>query len=102
MALECEDVEEILVGITNIDSVSRRFTCGDPEQSEQAHDVVDAKAAPVAHRRTEHCNERLVPCCTQLPGIEWRKSPALALSIEQVGWRTNREVRRQDVLIEPR
>ncbi len=102
VGLEGQEVEQVVVGVTNVGAVAGPDPRRDPVQPEQAHDVVDADAAAVGERRPHRVDERLVTGRSELPRHERRQAPVLAERVEGVGRRTHAAAFAQQVLERPR
>src|SRR5450759_3961018 len=73
----------------------------DPEQAEQAHHVAEAEAGRVIRGAADRLDERFEMRFAQLPRVEWRHPPILAVGEEVVGGRAHTHVRREQVLPAP-
>ncbi len=98
LALEREDGQEIVGRIPDVRAIPGGRATGDPEQPEQAHDVVDAHPSRVAEPGPHRLDERPVPRGAEPVRHERRQTPVLPLEREVVGRRPHRDTLGQHVL----
>ena len=101
LALEREDGQEVVGRVADVRPVPGRRAPGDPEQPEQAHDVVDAHPAGVAEPGPHRLDERPVPGGAEPVRHERRQPPVLPVEREVVGRRAHRDALGQHVLPRP-
>jgi pyruvate/2-oxoglutarate dehydrogenase complex dihydrolipoamide acyltransferase (E2) component len=96
-----EQGEKVGGGVADVRAASGAPAARDPEQSEQSHDVVEADAGRMRCRAPDRLDERLVVRAAQLPRVEWRQAPVLAVHEELIGWRADAHARCEQVLPAP-
>ena len=101
MALEGDDREQLVRAVVDVGAVLRAPSRRDPEQAHQAHDVVDAQRAGVAHVGAQRLDDDAVAGRSQSIGPERRQAPGLAFAIELVGGRADARTERVDRRVRP-
>src|SRR6185312_6361557 len=100
-ALVREQREEDRGGVVDVGAPRRRHPFRDPEETEQAHHMVEADAGAVARRTADRVDEGFPVRGAELPRVERWKSPVLAVAEELVGRRADAHARREVVLPSP-
>jgi hypothetical protein len=100
-AFERHDAEQVVGGIADVPTLGRGETGRNPEEPEQPHDVVDAKAASVAERGPDRFDEGPVAGAAQAMRDEWWQEPVLSCSHVAIRRRANRRAQRERVLPGP-
>ncbi len=84
LRLDRDDGQEFLEGHRHVDAFVRRRSLGDPEESLQSHDVVDAHDTRDAHVEAQRLTEHRVRVVATVLGVRWWRPPGLALNRELV------------------
>ena len=101
MALQGQDVEHLLVAVTDVGAVGGAGAERDPEQAEEAHDVVDPDAAGRPQAGPDGADPGVVAVHPQAPGVERGEAPVLPLAVEVVGRGADPHAQRHRVLPQP-
>ena len=101
LRLECEDAEQCVVVVADIRAAGGPHTVGNPPQSEEPENVVDAEATGVPQNCPQHVAIRLIACRRESAGMPGRLIPALSLLIEPVGRSADGRAGRQHITEHP-
>ncbi len=101
LAFQSDDAEEILHRVMHVSARFRLGAARYPEQPHQAHDVVEANGAGVAHVAPQGLDEQRVPRFVQGLGDHGRQAPVLAQGIVQVPGGAHGGVQRVQMLVRP-
>ena len=100
-----ERPQHVVKRVADVEAFRRAKAFGDPEQPEEAHGMVDAERAGVAHHRVDGVAVGLELSRHEPRRRERREPPVLAVGVEIVGRRADPRARddqaRSDQVAEP-
>ena len=102
VALQGEDAQQVLERILHIAAGRRRIAARNPEQVHEAHGMIDAQRAGVAHVGADDGDERLVGHVGEGERMQRRCSPVLAHHVDRIRRRSDRGPVDDHVLGAPR
>ena len=89
------------IALAHVGALGGVHAVGNPEQAEEAHDVVDAQRAAVAAVLADRFGEQAVAVFAMARRVRRRKGPVLALRGEIVGRRTHAAARHVERPVRP-
>ena len=101
MALQRENPEQIGRRVAHVGALAAGRALRDPEQTKQAHHVVDAQRAGVAKGAAQHLNEVSIPVLPERPRIHRRQAPVLAEVRIRIGRRADRDAVEKETPVHP-